>query len=98
MAQVQRMSRLMVKTLRDDPADAETLSHKLLVRAGYVRRNSARIWTWLPLRKKVLDNISASYAEMDAVGAGVLLPGPAAQGALRGLGPLGGGTATSSSA
>ncbi|MCP3821164.1 proline--tRNA ligase [Streptomyces sp. A3M-1-3] len=76
MAQVQRMSRLMVKTLRDDPADAETLSHKLLVRAGYVRRNSAGIWTWLPLGKKVLDNISRVVREeMDAIGAQeVLLP------------------------
>ncbi|WP_455355667.1 proline--tRNA ligase [Streptomyces sp. SYSU K217416] len=76
MAQVQRMSRLMVKTLRDDPADAETLSHKLLVRAGYVRRNSAGIWTWLPLGKKVLDNISRVVREeMDEIGAQeVLLP------------------------
>ncbi|WP_369375981.1 proline--tRNA ligase [Streptomyces sp. cg36] len=75
-AQVQRMSRLMVKTLRDDPADAETLSHKLLVRAGYVRRNAAGIWTWLPLGKKVLDNISNIVREeMDAIGAQeVLLP------------------------
>ncbi|MDT0453082.1 proline--tRNA ligase [Streptomyces hesseae] len=76
MSQVQRMSRLMVKTLRDDPADAETLSHKLLVRAGYVRRNAAGVWTWLPLGKKVLDNVSAVVREeMDAIGAQeVLLP------------------------
>ncbi|MGW3299096.1 proline--tRNA ligase [Streptomyces rubiginosohelvolus] len=76
MAQVQRMSRLMIKTLRDDPADAETLSHKLLVRAGYVRRNAAGIWSWLPLGKKVLDNISGVVREeMDAIGAQeVLLP------------------------
>ncbi|ASY32529.1 MULTISPECIES: proline--tRNA ligase [unclassified Streptomyces] len=76
MAQVQRMSRLMVKTLRDDPADAETLSHKLLVRAGYVRRTAAGIWSWLPLGKKVLDNISQIVREeMDAIGAQeVLLP------------------------
>ncbi|MEV4975629.1 proline--tRNA ligase [Streptomyces scopuliridis] len=76
MSQVQRMSRLMVKTLRDDPADAETLSHKLLVRAGYVRRTSAGIWSWLPLGKKVLDNISRVVREeMDAIGAQeVLLP------------------------
>ncbi len=76
MAQVQRMSRLMVKTLRDDPADAETLSHKLLVRAGYVRRNAAGIWTWLPLGKKVLENISRVVREeMDEIGAQeVLLP------------------------
>ncbi|MEV0221055.1 proline--tRNA ligase [Streptomyces sp. NPDC050704] len=69
MAQVQRMSRLMVKTLRDDPADAETLNHKLLVRAGYVRRTAAGIWSWLPLGKKVLDNVARVVREeMDAMG------------------------------
>ncbi|MFE7751671.1 proline--tRNA ligase [Streptomyces sp. NPDC057428] len=76
MAQVQRMSRLMIKTLRDDPADAETLNHKLLVRAGYVRRTAAGIWSWLPLGKKVLDNITRVVREeMDAIGGQeVLLP------------------------
>ncbi|MEV8021645.1 proline--tRNA ligase [Streptomyces sp. NPDC086554] len=76
MAQVQRMSRLMIKTLRDDPADAETLNHKLLVRAGYVRRTAAGIWSWLPLGKKVLENIThVVREEMDAIGAQeVLLP------------------------
>ncbi|MFH8475291.1 proline--tRNA ligase [Streptomyces sp. NPDC018000] len=76
MVQVQRMSRLMIKTLRDDPADAETLNHKLLVRAGYVRRTAAGIWTWLPLGKKVLENITRVVREeMDAIGAQeVLLP------------------------
>ncbi|MFD4242558.1 proline--tRNA ligase [Streptomyces sp. NPDC058525] len=73
---VQRMSRLMAKTLREDPADAETLSHRLLVRAGYVRRTSAGVWTWLPLGKRVLDNVSRIVREeMDAIGAQeVLLP------------------------
>ncbi|MEV7524124.1 proline--tRNA ligase [Streptomyces sp. NPDC091371] len=73
---VQRMSRLMAKTLREDPADAETLSHRMLVRAGYVRRSSAGVWTWLPLGKKVLDNVSRVVREeMDAIGAQeVLLP------------------------
>ncbi|MFE2553148.1 proline--tRNA ligase [Streptomyces sp. NPDC059355] len=73
---VQRMSRLMAKTLREDPADAETLSHRLLVRAGYVRRSSAGVWAWLPLGKKVLDNVSRIVREeMDAIGAQeVLLP------------------------
>ena len=91
-AQVQRMSRLMVKTLRDDPADAETLSHKLLVRAGYVRRTAAGIWTWLPLGKKVLDNVARVVREeMDAIGAQeVAAARPAAQGAVRGDRPLGG--------
>ncbi|MCG7528102.1 proline--tRNA ligase [Streptomyces sp. OfavH-34-F] len=76
MAQVQRMSRLMIKTLRDDPADAETLNHKLLVRAGYVRRTAAGVWTWLPLGKKVLENIiRVVREEMDAIGGQeVLLP------------------------
>ncbi|NBM20642.1 proline--tRNA ligase [Streptomyces sp. GC420] len=76
MAQVQRMSRLMLKTLRDDPADAETLSHKLLVRAGYVRRSSAGVWSWLPLGKKVLENVARVVREeMDAIGGQeVLLP------------------------
>ncbi|MEU5718422.1 proline--tRNA ligase [Streptomyces sp. NPDC020403] len=76
MAQVQRMSRLMIKTLRDDPADAETLNHKLLVRAGYVRRTAAGIWTWLPLGKKVLENVTRVVREeMDAIGGQeVLLP------------------------
>ncbi|WP_392898480.1 proline--tRNA ligase [Streptomyces sp. LN699] len=73
---VQRMSRLMAKTLREDPADAETLSHRMLVRAGYVRRSSAGVWSWLPLGKRVLDNVSRVVREeMDAIGAQeVLLP------------------------
>jgi prolyl-tRNA synthetase len=75
-APVQRMSQLMVKTLRDDPADAEVLSHKLLVRAGYVRRTAAGIWSWLPLGKKVLANVERIVREeMDAIGGQeVLLP------------------------
>lgn len=69
MAQVQRMSRLMAKTLRDDPADAEVLSHKLLVRAGYVRRTAAGVWSWLPLGKKVLANVERVVREeMDEMG------------------------------
>lgn len=69
-APVQRMSQLMAKTLRDDPADAEVLSHKLLVRAGYVRRTAAGIWSWLPLGMKVLSNVERVVREeMDAIGA-----------------------------
>lgn len=75
-ARVQRLSRSMLKTLRDDPADAETLSHKLLVRAGFVRRTAAGIWTWLPLGKQVLENVTRVVREeMDAIGGQeVLLP------------------------
>lgn len=71
---VLRMSRLLLKTLRDDPADAETTSHKLLVRAGYVRRSTAGVWTWLPLGKRVLDNVARVVREeMDAIGGQELL-------------------------
>ncbi|MFJ9178695.1 proline--tRNA ligase [Streptomyces sp. NPDC102360] len=74
--QVQRMSRLMVKTLRDDPADAEVLSHKLLVRAGFVRRTAAGVWSWLPLGRRVYANVERVIREeMDAIGGQeVLLP------------------------
>ncbi|MET7737574.1 proline--tRNA ligase [Streptomyces sp. NPDC005402] len=66
---VLRMSRLMLKTLPDDPAGAETASHKLLVRAGYVRRSAAGLWTWLPIGKKVLENLTRIVREeMDAIG------------------------------
>ena len=69
-----RMSQLFVRTLRDDPADAEVPSHKLLVRAGYIRRAAPGIYTWLPLGLKVLRNIEAIVREeMDAIGAQEML-------------------------
>ncbi len=65
-----RMSSLFVRTLRDDPADAEVPSHRLLVRAGYIRRAAPGIYTWLPLGLRVLRNIEAVIREeMDAIGA-----------------------------
>ncbi len=67
---IMRMSSLFVRTLRDDPADAEVPSHKLLVRAGYIRRAAPGIYTWLPLGLKVLRRIEAIIREeMDAIGA-----------------------------
>ncbi|MEO8518483.1 MAG: proline--tRNA ligase [Dermatophilaceae bacterium] len=64
------MSTLFLRTLRDDPADAELPSHRLLVRAGYIRRVAPGIYTWLPLGLKVLRNIeSIVREEMDAIGA-----------------------------
>jgi prolyl-tRNA synthetase len=64
------MSSLFLRTLRDDPADAEVPSHKLLVRAGYVRRVAPGIYSWLPLGKMVLDNIARVVKEeMDRFGA-----------------------------
>lgn len=70
------MSELFLKTLREDPADAEVASHKLLVRAGYVRRVSPGIYSWLPLGLKVLRKVEQIVREeMDAAGAQeVLLP------------------------
>ncbi|MCK9825905.1 proline--tRNA ligase [Nocardioides cavernae] len=65
-----RMSTLFVRTLRDDPNDAEVPSHRLLVRAGYIRRNAPGIYTWLPLGLKVLRKIEAIIREeMDDIGA-----------------------------
>ncbi|HEY8821920.1 MAG TPA: proline--tRNA ligase [Dermatophilaceae bacterium] len=64
------MSTLFLRTLREDPADAELPSHRLLVRAGYIRRVAPGIYTWLPLGLKVLRNIERIVREeMDAIGA-----------------------------
>ncbi len=64
-----RMSTLFLRTLREDPADAEVASHKLLVRAGYIRRAAPGIYTWLPLGLKVLAKVEAIVREeMDAAG------------------------------
>ncbi len=63
------MSTLLLRTLRDDPADAEVASHKLLVRAGYVRRVAAGIYAWLPLGYITLRNIERIVREeMDGAG------------------------------
>ncbi len=65
-----RMSTLFVRTLRDNPADAEVPSHQLLVRAGYVRRAAPGIYSWLPLGYRVLRNVERIVREeMDAIGA-----------------------------
>lgn len=64
-----RMSTLFLRTLRDDPSDAEVASHKLLVRAGYVRRVAAGIYSWLPLGYITLRNIERVIREeMDRAG------------------------------
>ena len=64
-----RMSSLFLRTLRDDPADAEVASHKLLVRAGYIRRIAAGIYSWLPLGYITLRNIERIVREeMDSAG------------------------------
>ena len=67
---LERLSHLFVRTLREDPADAEVASHKWLVRAGYIRRQAPGIFAWLPLglrvRRKIEDII---HEEMRAAGA-----------------------------
>lgn len=65
-----KLSTLFLRTLRDDPADAEVPSHKLLVRAGYVRRVAPGIYSWLPLGLQVLGNVERIVREeMDRIGA-----------------------------
>lgn len=73
---ITRMSKLFVRTLRDDPAAAEIPSHRFLVRAGYIRRVAPGIYSWLPLGLKVLQRVeNIVREEMDAMGGQeVLLP------------------------
>ncbi|CAB4676305.1 MAG: proline--tRNA ligase [Actinobacteria bacterium] len=64
-----KMSTLLLRTLRDDPADAEVASHRLLVRAGYVRRIASGVYSWLPLGYITYRNIERVIREeMDAAG------------------------------
>ncbi|MDO5684381.1 MAG: proline--tRNA ligase, partial [Propionibacteriaceae bacterium] len=64
------MSQLFVRTLREDPADAEVPSHRWLVRGGYVRRVAPGIYSWLPLGLAVLQNVERIVREeMNAIGA-----------------------------
>ncbi|WP_211877905.1 proline--tRNA ligase [Pseudarthrobacter albicanus] len=67
---VLRLSKLFLRTLREDPADAEVASHRLLVRAGYIRRAAPGIYTWLPLGLSVLRKVEQVIREeMTAIGA-----------------------------
>ena len=66
---ITRLSQLFVRTLREDPADAEIPSHRWLVRGGYIRRVAPGIYTWLPLGLMVLRRIEqVVHEEMDAIG------------------------------
>ncbi|MFE3060687.1 proline--tRNA ligase [Nocardia sp. NPDC059239] len=67
---ITRLSHLFLRTLRDDPADAEVPSHKLLVRAGYVRRIAPGVYSWLPLGLRTLRKVEdVVRSEMNAIGA-----------------------------
>jgi prolyl-tRNA synthetase len=85
------MSTTFLRTLRDDPADAEVASHRLLVRAGCLRRTAAGIYTWLPLGLRVLANVSRVVREeMDRIGGQeVLLPALLPRGPFETTGRLG---------
>src|SRR2546421_11592520 len=71
-----RLSKSLVPTLREDPADAEARSHKLMLRAGLVRQLAAGIYVWLPLGQRVLDRVNRIIREeMNAIGGqGMTLP------------------------
>ncbi|MBF4625306.1 proline--tRNA ligase [Clavibacter sp. VKM Ac-2872] len=65
-----RLSKLFVRTLREDPVDAEVASHRLLVRAGYIRRQAPGIFAWLPLGLRVKNKVEAIVREeMERIGA-----------------------------
>ena len=71
---IARASQLFLPTLRDAPADAEAVSHKLLVRAGYIRQVGAGLWTFMPLGWRVHRRIEQIVRdEMDAIGAQEML-------------------------
>src|SRR5918994_1756159 len=71
---LQRASHLFLPTLRDAPADAEALSHRLLVRGGFIRQLSAGLWTFLPLGWRVHRKVEQIVREeMDAIGAQEML-------------------------
>ena len=72
---MQRWSKLFIPTLREAPADAEVASHKLLLRAGYIRQLGAGIYSYLPLGQRSLTKIIAIVREeMDKIGQEFLLP------------------------
>ena len=70
MTDIIRMSKLYAPTLKEDPADAEIASHRLLVRAGMIRKTASGVYTFLPLGKKVLAKVEQIVRdEMDGIGA-----------------------------
>src|SRR5437899_5742976 len=66
---IRRASELFLPTLREDPSDAEAVSHKLLVRGGFIRQVSAGVWTFLPLGWRVHQKVvQIIREEMNAIG------------------------------
>ena len=94
-----RLSDYFLPTEREPPADAEAISHKLMVRAGLVRQVGAGLWTWLPAGWRVHQRVvQIVREEMDAIGGQeMLMPRAAAGGALAAHRPLRASTSCSSS-
>jgi prolyl-tRNA synthetase len=70
-----RASQLLIPTLKDDPADAEAISHRLLVRGGFVRQVGSGLYTYLPLGWRVMRQIDRIIRdEMDTIGQDMLMP------------------------
>jgi prolyl-tRNA synthetase len=66
---VSRLSTLFLPTLRDDPADAEAISHRLMVRAGLIRQLGSGLWTWMPAGHRAIRKVEAIIREeIDAIG------------------------------
>jgi len=71
---IARASQLFLPTLREAPADADAVSHKLLVRGGYIRQVTAGVWTFLPLGWRVHQKVvQIIREEMDAIGSQEML-------------------------
>ena len=69
-----RLSSLLLPTEREPPADAEALSHKLMVRAGLIRQVGAGLWSWMPAGWRIHENVvGVIREEMNAIGAQELL-------------------------
>jgi prolyl-tRNA synthetase len=70
-----RGSQLLIPTLKDDPTDAEAISHKLLVRGGFIRQVGSGLYTYLPLGWRVMRQIDNIIREqMDTIGQEMLMP------------------------
>ena len=75
LIRMHRWSKLFIPTLREAPADAEVASHKLLIRAGYIRQLGAGIYNYLPLGQRSLNKIIGIVREeMDQIGQEFFLP------------------------
>ena len=70
MKRYQKMSRLYAPTLKEDPAEAELVSHKLLLRAGMIRKTAAGLYSYLPLAWRVISKVEDVIRdEMEGIGA-----------------------------